>query len=136
MYPFFVRGWGSSANPHPQFGFVQAYQTHNTVPAGGGMKYPLKQKTPSGKDVDIAELIVKTAEGLDTEKQKPAVTELALIFNEMLPIIPLWQRQGNNPVNEKERVAGWPPDTDPVYKNPDGDSFAMKLLVEGKIGPK
>ncbi|HEX9435835.1 MAG TPA: ABC transporter substrate-binding protein [Candidatus Limnocylindria bacterium] len=136
-HAFFVRAWGSSGNPHPQFGFDQALRVHNTTPAGGGMKYPLKQKVPSsGKEVDLNELIIRTAEGFDVDKQKAAVTELALIFNELLPVIPLWQRQGNNPVNDKARVTGWPPDSDPVYKNPDGDSFAMKLLVEGKIGPK
>jgi len=132
-YAMFVRAWGSSAAPHPQSAFIQAFRTHNITPAGGGMKYPLKQKLASGKEVDLDELVNKTAEGLDLEKQKPAVTEIALAFNELLPIIPLWQRFGNNPVNDKKRVTGWPADADPVYKNPDGDSFAMKLLIEGKL---
>jgi peptide/nickel transport system substrate-binding protein len=134
-HAFFVRAWGS-ANPHPQFSFDQDMRVHNTTPAGGGMKYPLKQKLPSsGKEVDLNELIIRTAEGFDVEKQKAAVSELALAFNELLPNIPLWQRQGNNPISEK-RITGWPSADDPIYKNPDGDSFAMKLLIEGKIGPK
>lgn len=132
-HAFFVRAWGSSGAPHPQAGFIQDLRAHNITPAGGGMKYPLKQKLASGKEVDLDELINKTAEGLELEKQKPAVTELALAFNELLPIIPIWQRFGNNPVNDKKRVTGWPADSDPVYKNPDGDSFAMKLLIEGKL---
>ena len=135
-YAMFVRAWGASTNQHPQGAFIQALQTHNTTPAGGGMKYPLKQKLPSGRDVDLLELLNKTAEGLNQDAQKTAVTELALAFNELLPIIPLWQRFGNNPVNEKERVVGWPADSDPIYKNPDGDSFAMTLLIRGTLRPK
>jgi peptide/nickel transport system substrate-binding protein len=136
-HAFFVRAWGANTGAHPQYSFIQDLRTHNTTPAGGGMKYPLKQKLPStGKEVDFDELINRTGEGVDEAKQKAAVTELALAFNELLPIIPLWQRFGNNPVNDKKRVAGWPADSDPIYKNPDNDSFAMTLLIRGTIGSK
>ena len=136
-HAFFVRAWGANTGPHPQYSFIQDLRTHNTTPAGGGMKYPLKQKLPStGKDIDFDELINRTGDGTDEAKQKAAVTELALAFNELLPIIPLWQRFGNNPINDKKRVAGWPPDGDGIYKNPDGDSFAMTLLIRGTIGGK
>jgi peptide/nickel transport system substrate-binding protein len=136
-HPFFVRAWGASTAPHPQYGFIQDLRTHNTTPAGGGMKYPLKQKLPSsGKEVDLDEMINRTGEGLDESKQKAAVTELALAFNELLPIIPLWQRYGNNPVNDKKRTTNWPADSDAIYKNPDGDSFAITLLIRGTLQPK
>jgi peptide/nickel transport system substrate-binding protein len=136
-HAFFVRAWGASTGPHPQYGFIQDLRTHNITPAGGGMKYPLKQKLPStGAEVDLDELINRTGDGLDEAKQKSAVTELALAFNELLPIIPLWQRYGNNPVNDKKRTTGWPADSDAIYKNPDGDSFAMTLLIRGTLQPK
>ena len=135
-HAFFVRAWGSSSAPHPQYSFIQDLRANNTIPAGGGMKYPLKQKLASGETVDLDDLINQTGDGLDEGKQKAAVTKLALAFNELLPIIPLWQRFGNNPINDKKRVAGWPPDGDPIYKNPDGDSFAMTLLIRGTIGSK
>ena len=135
-HAFFVRAWGSSTAPHPQYSYIQNLRANNTIPAGGGMKYPLKQKLASGETVDLDDLINQTGDGLDESKQKAAVTKLALAFNELLPIIPLWQRFGNNPINDKKRVAGWPADGDPIYKNPDGDSFAMTLLVRGTIGSK
>jgi peptide/nickel transport system substrate-binding protein len=136
-HAFFVRAWGANTGPHPQYSFIQDLRTHNTTPAGGGMKYPLKQKLPStGKDIDFDELINRTGDGTDEAKQKAAVTELALAFNELLPIIPLWQRFGNNPINDVKRVSGWPAESDGIYKNPDNDSFAMTLLIRGTIGGK
>ena len=136
-HAFFVRAWGANTGPHPQYSFIQDLRTHNTTPAGGGMKYPLKQTLPStSKQIDLDELINRTGDGTDEAKQKVAVTELAMAFNELLPIIPLWQRFGNNPINDQKRVTGWPAESDGIYKNPDGDSFAMTLLIRGTIGSK
>lgn len=117
-----IMGWGA-ANPHPQGSFVQDLQVHNTIPAGGGMAYPLTQGS-----TDFNALINTMGDGFDTEKQKPAVTAAILAYNDLLPNVPLWERYGNNPVNEKKRVAPWPADSDPVYKNGSGDSFVSILL--------
>jgi peptide/nickel transport system substrate-binding protein len=123
-----IRGWGIG-NPHPQQSFEQDLRTHNVVPPGGGMKYPLKQG-----DVDFAALITQMGEGFDTTKQKDPVTKAALAFNDLLPVIPLWERYGNNPVNEKKRVTGWKPDNDPVYKNPwSSDAFTTLLIMDGTL---
>jgi peptide/nickel transport system substrate-binding protein len=117
-----IMGWGA-ANPHPQGSFVQDMQVHNTIAAGGGMAYPLTQGS-----TDFLALINTMGDGFDTEKQKPAVTQAILAYNDLLPNIPLWERYGNNPVNEKKRVAPWPPDSDAVYTNGSGDSFVSILL--------
>jgi peptide/nickel transport system substrate-binding protein len=136
-HAFFVRAWGANTGPHPQYSFIQDLRTHNTTQALGGMKYPLKQTLPStGRQIDFDELINRTGDGTDETRQKAAVTEIALAFNELLPIIPLWQRFGNNPINDVKRVTGWPAESDGIYKNPDGDSFAMTLLIRGAIGSK
>jgi peptide/nickel transport system substrate-binding protein len=59
---------------------------------------------------------------------------MAIAFNELLPIIPLAERFGNNPLNEKARVAGWKPDSDPVYKNAFGtDNFAVLMIMDGTL---
>lgn len=122
-----IMGWGIG-NPHPQSSFIQDLQTHNTIPAGGGMAYPLTQG-----GTDFAALINSMGDGFDTEKQKPAVTAAALAYNDLLPNIPLWERYGNNPVNEKKRVAPWPADSDPVYKNGGGDSFVSVMIYNGTL---
>jgi peptide/nickel transport system substrate-binding protein len=128
------RNWGTG-NPHPQFSYVQNLHTHNTVQPQGGMKYPLKQETSAGP-VDFDELIVASGEGLDVGPQKAAITKMALAFNELLPIIPLFERFGNNPVPEGKRVTGWLPPDDPIYRNSHGtDSFVILQLLDGTLKP-
>jgi peptide/nickel transport system substrate-binding protein len=123
-----VMGWGIG-NPHPQGSFIQDLRTHNTIAAAGGMKYPLKQG-----NTDFDALIVKMGDGFDTNAQKAPVTEAALAFNDLLPVIPLWERYGNNPVNDKKRVKGWKPDGDPVYKNPwSTDAFTTLMIMDGTL---
>lgn len=130
-----IRAWGA-AHPHPHFSFVQNLFTHNIQAPGPGMKFPLKQQTSMG-ELDLEKLTVDSAEGLDENAQKAIVTKLSLAFNELLPIIPIWERYGNNPVLEGVRVVGWPPDDDPIYKNsPYADAFVIMMMYEGRLRPK
>jgi peptide/nickel transport system substrate-binding protein len=93
------------------------------------MKYPLKQG-----NTDFEALIKKVGDGFDTNAQKAPVTEMALAFNDLLPVVPLWERYGNNPVNDKKRVKGWKPDGDPVYKNPwSTDAFTTLMIMDGTL---
>jgi peptide/nickel transport system substrate-binding protein len=132
-----IRSWGA-ANPHPTFSFVADFFVHNYVQAveGKGMNFPMKQKLADGTEVDIEKLVVGSAEGLDEAAQKKMVTTVALAFNQLLPIVPLWERYGNNPALET-RITGWPPDTDPIYKNsPYSDSFTVLMILDGRLKPK
>jgi peptide/nickel transport system substrate-binding protein len=124
-----IMGWGIG-NPHPQQSYEQTLQAFNTIPAGGGMKFPLKQG-----DVDFEALINQMGEGFDTNKQKDPVTKAALAFNDLLPVVQLWERYGNNPVNDKKRVKGWKADSDPIYKNPwSTDAFTTFMIMDGTLG--
>ena len=128
-----IMGW-AIGNPHPQGSYVQDLRTHNTTPAGGGYKYPLKQKTDAFGDIDLNALIDEMGVGFDTNAQKATVTKMALAFNELLPVIPLAERFGNNPINEKARVTGWKPDGDKVYKNSFGtDNFTVLMIMDGTL---
>jgi len=134
-----IQSWGASSHPHPYFAFVQDLYTFNYVTAansgGKGMNFPLKQKTSAG-DIDLKAVVDKSAQGLDLEEQKKNVTAAALAFNELLPIIPLWERYGNNPALEGKRVAKFPADDDPILKNaPYADNFVIMGMYSGKVGP-
>ena len=54
----------------------------------------------------------------------------------MLPIVPLWERYGNNPALDK-RVIGYPAEGDPIYKNAVyGDNFVVMMILDGTLKPK
>lgn len=126
------RAWGIG-NPHAQPSLERPFREYNTTPVGGGMKYPNKQKTSQG-DIDFDALLDEAAAGTDLAKQKAAITKIALAFNELLPCVPLWSRYGNNPVNDKKRVSGWPKDGDPIYQNASSDNFTVVMIMNGTLG--
>ncbi len=134
-----IQAWGSSTNPHPHFSYTTALFTHNTLAinnGGKGIQFPLVQQTDVAGKVDLEELTLNAAEGLDEEKQKGNVTTIAQVFNELLPIIPLFERYGNNAVLEKVRVQPWPADSDPIYKNsPYADGINTILTLTGRLQP-
>ena len=131
-----IRAWGVGS-PHPFFSYENSLLLFNAPRSPGpGMSFPFKQQV-DGKDVDLNELLTKTAEGDDETAQKSAVTEMALAFNQLLPIVPLWERYGNNASLEGVRVDKYPPDDDPIWKNPVyADNPVVVLLLEGKLKPK
>jgi peptide/nickel transport system substrate-binding protein len=130
-----IEAWGQG-QPHPVYSFEYPLLTNNVAASGGGMSYDLTQDTESFGAVDLEKLIIQTASGLDVEEQKATVTKLSKIFNELLPVIPLWERYGNNPALEGERVVGWLPDSNPIYQNsPYEDSFTVMMIMDGTLKP-
>ena len=130
-----IQAWGQG-QPHPLYSFETPLLTYNVDASGGGISYDMKQETQSFGEVDLESLIIQSASGLDEEEQKATVTKLCKIFNELLPVIPLWERYGNNPALEGERVTGWLPDSDPIYQNsPYEDSFTVMMIMDGTLKP-
>jgi peptide/nickel transport system substrate-binding protein len=132
--------WGSG-NPHPQFSYNDNFRRYNQAlsgvgdPTKPGYSFAMQVQTESAGEVDINALIDASGTGNDMEAQKEAVGQLALVFNELLPMVPLWERYGNNPVPSRF-AAGWLPDDDPIYKNsPYGDSFVVIQILDGTLGP-
>jgi peptide/nickel transport system substrate-binding protein len=131
-----IRGWGSG-NPHPHFSFVQDLFTHNVeAPEGPGMSFPLVQTTECCGEFDFETNIENQTIGLDLEAQKAMVAETAKAFNELLPIVPIWERYGNNPAMDGLHTCGWKPEGDPIYKNsPYADSFTVMMILDGTLYP-
>ncbi len=134
-----IRGWGSSANPHPHYSFAQAFYTHNTQAindGGQGIAFPLVQETEVAGEVDLDQLTVASAEGLDLNAQREDVTTIAQVFNELLPIVPLFERYGNNAALEGVRVESWPADDDVIWQNsPYADPIPTMLMYTGDLKP-
>ncbi len=132
-----VRGWGSSSNPHPHFSYTQALFVHNTLAVnngGKGMDFPLVQQTDALGEVDLEELVIQSAAGLDEAAQKDAIADIAMAFNELLPMVPLFERYGNNAALEGVRIKAWPADDDPLLKNSFyADGIPTILIYTGKL---
>ena len=135
-----IQAWGASTQPHPHFSFVQDLFTHNIPIAanlgGKGMAFPLRQTTDTLGDVDLEQLVVNAPLGLDEAAQRDNVTRAAIAFNELVPMIPLFERYGNNAALEGVRVASYPQDSDPLLLNAlYGDNFVTMLLLSGQLQP-
>ncbi len=138
-FQFAMESWGSSQNPHPHFAYDRGLVFHNTQAirnGGQGMGFPMVQTTDVLGEVDFEKLITDSALGLDEEAQKANVAQIAKAFNELLPIIPMYERFGNNAAWEGVRVKAWPADDDPMLKNaPYADGIPTMLLYTGKLEP-
>lgn len=135
-----IQAWGASTQPHPQFSFVQDLFTHNIPTAanlgGRGMAFPLQQTTDALGPVDLEQVVLNSALGLDEAAQRNNVTQAAIAFNELVPMIPLFERYGNNAALEGVRVKSYPADSDPIISNAlYGDNFVVMLLMTGQLQP-
>jgi len=136
-YQMAINTWGSSKHPNPHFAFVQPLFTYNYPVAanqgGKGIDFDLKQTTSAGP-IDFKELVDAAGAGLDEAAQKASVTKVAVAFNELLPVVPLYERYGNNPALEGTRVKAWPADDDPImYNAPYADNFTIMLMLDGRL---
>ena len=103
---------------------------------GQGIGFELKQKTTALGEIDLKKVVLDAADGLDENAQKGNVTKAAMAFNELLPILPIFERYGNNPALEGVRVKKFPPDSDPILQNaPYGDNFTVMMLFDGRLKP-
>ncbi|NLK08301.1 MAG: ABC transporter substrate-binding protein [Firmicutes bacterium] len=129
-----VFSWGT-ANPHPHFSYYQNLVSYNYPQGQGpGMNFPLVQETDEFGTVDLFDMVNATADGLDEEAQRATVAKLALIFNDLLPVIPMYEGSYNCPTIDGVR-ANFPAHDHPVWKNGGGDFPPMVFLYEGAIEP-
>lgn len=104
-----IQAWGVG-NPHPHFSLYRAFLEHGFPgEPQPGYGYELVREIPPLGKLDLEEMVYASAEGFDVEVQKEIVGKACLAFNLDLPMAPLWERYGNNPVLVGVRVEGWPP---------------------------
>ena len=101
-----------------------------------GLAWPWRQTTPDGDEVYIPDLLAQAVKGLDTAPQREAVETLAQIFNDQLPIVPIFERYTTDPIAHGPRVDGWLPSGDPLYRNNQGsDNYTSIQLLSGVLKP-
>lgn len=136
-----IQLWGSG-RPHPYFALWNDFiRLNNDTYKGGagknkGINFSLFVETSDYGEIDIFSEIMNLKVDFDEEKIKEKVLKLVRIFNEYLPIIPLWERYGNNIALEGIRVKRWPPDDDPIYENNFYlDNYVIIMILKGILQP-
>jgi peptide/nickel transport system substrate-binding protein len=133
-----IQDWGSSSNPFPADSFRAALFTNNTPslgPTQKGMDFPMKQKTDVVGEVDLQRVVIDSGLGATPDDLKKATTIAALAFNELLPVVPMWERYSNAPA-VTSMIAGYPPDGDALYENSIyADNYTTILTFQGVLKP-
>lgn len=113
------------------------FGTNNPESDGSkGLNWPWDQQAPDGTDVYIPDLLDEAVAGLDEEPQKDAVETLAQIFNDQLPVIPIFERYTTDPIAHGPRVEGWLPADHPIYENNQAnDPYVAMQLLAGVLKP-
>ena len=131
---------GTADHPFPQFAFdanLIRYTVRSANAGGKGMAFPLKQTTDCCGAVDFEQLTARHGERARCGEAEGGVTKAVRAFNELLPVIPLYERFGNNPILEGARVVGWPKDNDVLFKNAAyADSYVIMSMLEGRLQSK
>jgi peptide/nickel transport system substrate-binding protein len=121
--------------PHPYTSFSYYLTAPRNDPTSAelpGMSFPMKQ-TLDGKDVDLTDLLTQASTGFDFETQKPAIQSLALVVNEQLPVLGLFERFATDVINKDTRISGWRDLNDPIYRNNQADLYIAIQLLNGEL---
>jgi peptide/nickel transport system substrate-binding protein len=113
------------------------FGTNNPESSGAkGLDWPWHQTAPDGSQVYIPDLLAQATAGLDKAPQQAAVETLAQIFNDQLPVIPIFERYTTDPIAHGPRVTGWLPASDPIYQNNQGnDPYVAMQFLAGVLKP-
>jgi peptide/nickel transport system substrate-binding protein len=131
-----------STPPHPatslDWNMAEGFFGTNNPAASGakGLDWPWRQKAPDGTEVYIPDLLKKAVAGVDKAPQQSAVETLAQIFNDQLPVVPIFERYTTDPIAHGPRVTGWLPADNPIYKNNQGsDNYVSIQFLDGVLRP-
>jgi peptide/nickel transport system substrate-binding protein len=122
--------------PHPHTSFNYYLTAPRNAPEATdnmpGMSFSWKQ-TVEGKEVYIPDLLKAAASGFDFEAHKPAIQTLALLVNEELPVLGMFERYATDVINKDTRISGWRDFSDPIYQNNQADLYIAIQLLEGEL---
>jgi len=136
---FELSAWSwSNTSPFPArqfFGPIQRFNYVGLTDGQKGMNYPMEFEW-NGETINFDQMIKDTSAGLDIEKQKELVAQVALIINEEMPFVPLNMLISVEPFNT-DMIAGLPPADDPIFQNPSGaDHFIIYDILTGVLSAK
>jgi peptide/nickel transport system substrate-binding protein len=123
-----------TGQPHPMYAYEGPLLASNTGAGGVGISFPMVQKTSRGT-VDFKALIENSVKGWDVPAQRKIISELAVAFNELLPVLPIYTKQSRNLTSNGLRTVWEGPEN--LYRNSAGDdNFVVYQLLHGMIRAK
>ena len=139
QFDFITGTWGAG-ELHPQYHYSNAFIDENEPVSrnqgGRGMDYDLVREVEGMGEVDIQQLVRESGLGLDEDRQREVINQLALIFNRDMPKVPIWERFGNNPAQEGPRVLEFPATDDPIWSSAAySDNPVVMTMYRGLLLP-
>lgn len=123
-----------TGQPHPMYAYEGPLLASNTGSGGVGISFPMVQKTSRGT-VDFTALIENSVKGWDVAAQRAIISDLAVAYNELLPVLPIYTKQSRNLTSNGLRTVWEGPEN--LYRNSAGDdNFVVYQLLHGMIKAK
>lgn len=131
-----VRHWGNPEQPDYWGAFQMNFLTENAgTDDSPGQGFDLQVESPSQGEVDIAELVDAAQRAENEEEQMETLKTLAIVFNELLPRIPIWTYKYLSPAIEGIRVEEFPTDTPTSRNEQYQDNHVILALIQGELEP-
>ncbi|MFY7067266.1 ABC transporter substrate-binding protein [Nocardiopsis changdeensis] len=131
-----VRHWGNPEIPSYWGAFQMNFLVENARTGDTpGQDFDLKVDSPSQGEVDL-EALVEVAKTAPTEEEQiEAVRTMAIVFNELLPRIPVWTYKYLAPALEGVRVAKFDDDHPASQNQIYMDNHVILSLIQGDLKP-
>ncbi|PDP86974.1 ABC transporter substrate-binding protein [Glycomyces fuscus] len=129
-----VRHWGNPEIPQYWGAFQMNFLVENArTGENPGQGFDLKVDSPSRGEVDLEELVEVAKTAQSEEEQTEALKTMAVVFNELLPRIPIWTYKYLAPALEGARVESFPDDHPAARNQIYRDNHIVLSLLQGGL---
>ena len=129
-----VRHWGNPEQPDYWGAFQMNFLTENAgTEDAPGQSFDLDVDSPSQGKVNLEELVHTAQQATSEEEQHEALKMMMIVFNELLPRIPLWTYTYLSPAIDGVRVESFDPDHPASQNEQYQDNHIMLQLIQGDL---
>ncbi|WAE72383.1 ABC transporter substrate-binding protein [Streptomonospora nanhaiensis] len=131
-----VRHWGNPEIPDYWGAFQMNFLLENSgTEESPGQSFDLNVESPSQGEVDLAELVEVAKQAETEEEQTEALKTMAIVFNELLPRIPIWTYKYLAPAVEGVRVQSFDKEHPAANNEQYQDNHVILSLIQGDLAP-
>ncbi|CAL9423669.1 hypothetical protein SUDANB121_01921 [Nocardiopsis dassonvillei] len=131
-----VRHWGNPEIPSYWGAFQMNFLVENARTGDTpGQDFDLKVESPSQGEVDLEALVEVAKTAPTEEEQTEALRTMSIVFNELLPRIPIWTYKYLAPALEGVRVEKFDDDHPAAQNQIYMDNHIILSLIQGDLRP-